>query len=148
MHMAPLRGVRARQRGVRARATIVRLVVRAVLVTCIGAALPSCALGDPVVAAAGDVACGADTALGAPCRQGATSDLLAGINPDAVLALGDLQYERGQLEYFRSFYDPTWGRLKAITRPAPGNHEYMTLGANGYFDYFNGVGNFTGPAGL
>ena len=37
--------------------------------------------------------------------------------------------------------------MKSITRPAPGNHEYKTAGAAGYFDYFNGVGQATGPAG-
>jgi 3',5'-cyclic AMP phosphodiesterase CpdA len=33
-------------------------------------------------------------------------------------------------------YDPTWGRFKNITRPVPGNHDYHTAGADGYFDYF------------
>ncbi len=32
--------------------------------------------------------------------------------------------------------DPTWGRYKARTHPAPGNHDYHTPGASGYFDYF------------
>ncbi|HEU5271980.1 MAG TPA: metallophosphoesterase, partial [Jatrophihabitans sp.] len=42
---------------------------------------------------------------------------------------------------------PSWGRLKARTRPAVGNHEYQTTAAAGYFDYFNGVGVAIGPAG-
>src|SRR5207248_1187355 len=33
-------------------------------------------------------------------------------------------------------YEPTWGRHKARTRPVPGNHEYDTQGAPGYFGYF------------
>ena len=37
--------------------------------------------------------------------------------------------------------------MKSITRPAAGNHEYKTANAAGYFDYFNGVGAATGPAG-
>ena len=37
--------------------------------------------------------------------------------------------------------------MKSITRPAAGNHEYKTTGAAGYFDYFNGTGVATGPAG-
>ena len=37
---------------------------------------------------------------------------------------------------FANCYDPTWGRYKARTRPAPGNHEYGTSGAAGYFNYF------------
>ena len=31
---------------------------------------------------------------------------------------------------------PTWGRHKARTRPAPGNHDYLTAGASGYYGYF------------
>src|SRR4029079_19785779 len=41
----------------------------------------------------------------------------------------------------------TWGRVKSLIRPAVGNHEYQTSGAAGYFDYFNGAGNASGPAG-
>ncbi len=44
-------------------------------------------------------------------------------------------------------YDPSWGRFKSIIEPAPGNHEYGTSGATGYFDYFNGSGVQTGQAG-
>ncbi|MFL6196753.1 MAG: metallophosphoesterase family protein, partial [Thermoanaerobaculia bacterium] len=31
---------------------------------------------------------------------------------------------------------PTWGRLGSLLRPSPGNHEYETPGAQGYYDYF------------
>jgi hypothetical protein len=58
---------------------------------------------------------------------------------DAVLALGDLQYENGSLANFNRFYDPKMGagkRLKVKTYPVPGNHEYLTSGAAGYFDYW------------
>ena len=41
----------------------------------------------------------------------------------------------------------SWGRVKSRIHPVAGNHEYQTAGAAGYFDYFNGVGNATGPAG-
>jgi hypothetical protein len=33
-------------------------------------------------------------------------------------------------------YGPNWGAFKAITRPSPGNHEYQTAGAAGYFEYY------------
>jgi hypothetical protein len=103
------------------------------------------------IAAAGDVSCdpgdpdfnggaGKDNA----CRQKATSDLLVGRKLDAVLVPGDIQYDKGQLSNFRKVYDPTWGRVKSITRPVPGNHEYDTKGAVGYYDYF---GSLAGPAG-
>jgi hypothetical protein len=62
------------------------------------------------------------------------------------LPLGDVQYECGELSNFNSFYNPTWGRFKSITRPAIGNHEYRVSGgtdclsqgpgAPGYFTYF------------
>lgn len=112
---------------------------------------------DSVVAAAGDIACGADSSATADCQEMKTSDVLMKMNPTVVLPLGDNQYENGQYEYYLTGrgpgtgtgYDPTWGRLKSITRPAVGNHEYQNPlpGAPGYFDYFNGVGNATGPAG-
>jgi hypothetical protein len=53
-----------------------------------------------------------------------------------VLALGDLQYEDGSYRNFVDSYDPAWGRVKPITAPVPGNHEYMTSGAKGYYRYF------------
>lgn len=59
-------------------------------------------------------------------------------HPDAgVLALGDLAYKRGEPVAFSDCYDPYWGKAKERTWPAPGNHEYHSLGAYGYFDYWN-----------
>jgi hypothetical protein len=55
---------------------------------------------------------------------------------DAVLALGDNQYCCGATSAYREAYDRTWGRLKDITYPVPGNHEYDTPEAAGYFAYF------------
>jgi hypothetical protein len=119
---------------------------------------------DPVIAAAGDIACdpahssfagGAGTANA--CRQRATSDLLAHGGLTAVLTLGDNQYHCGGYRAWLSSYDGSWGRVKSITHPAVGNHEYLTsggtdctsanAGAAGYFDYFNGIGHHGGPAG-
>ncbi len=94
--------------------------------------------GDPVVAAAGDIACAADAAVGAgSCRHKAVSDkILADTAVGTVLMLGDAQYPDGTLADFQASYHPTWGRLKPRTRPVPGNHEYQTPGARGYYDYF------------
>jgi acid phosphatase type 7 len=70
------------------------------------------------------------------------------LNADGVLALGDVQYEAGEYEDFMGYYEPSWGRFKQITHPVPGNREYDDGGtAEGYFDYFNGIGNDDGPAG-
>lgn len=97
----------------------------------------------PVIAAAGDIACdpsdkqfnqGRGTSFA--CAQLATSELLVGRDLDAVLLLGDLQYENGALAKFRRSYDPSWGRLKDIAHPVPGNHDYGVTGARDYFDYF------------
>ncbi len=109
---------------------------------------------DPVIGAAGDIACDPDltrfgTGLGTSdaCHMLQTSDLLMKLDLAAVLPLGDLQYEDGTLDKFQRSFDPTWGRLKAQMRPVVGNHEYRTPGAAGYFDYFNGPGVADGPAG-
>jgi hypothetical protein len=85
--------------------------------------------GPPVVVAAGDIA---DCA-----KEGdeATATLVGGIE-GTVLTLGDNAYPEGTAEDFAGCYDPSWGQFKARTRPSPGNHEYHTEGARGYFDYF------------
>ncbi|HWT26063.1 MAG TPA: metallophosphoesterase, partial [Solirubrobacteraceae bacterium] len=81
------------------------------------------------------------------CRMRRTSDLLLTMELDAVLALGDLQNDDGRLDAFQAAFGPTWGRLGRLLRPVPGNHEYVTPGASGYFDYFNGPGVQAGQAG-
>ena len=90
------------------------------------------------VAAVGDAACAPSGAVTATtCRQAQVSDrILADPNASQLLALGDLQYETGALTDFQSSYDATYGRLKSITHPAIGNHEYGTSGGAGYFAYF------------
>jgi acid phosphatase type 7 len=117
----------------------------------LGAVWAAGARAADVVAAAGDIACDPDDSafnggLGTRtrCRQKYTSDLLVNAGLSRVLALGDLQYNSGSLADFRVSYDPSWGRVKSITRPVLGNHEG---GGTGYFDYFNGVGVSSGPAG-
>jgi hypothetical protein len=94
--------------------------------------------------AAGDVACRpARRATRTACRHARTADLVQRLAPDAVAVLGDSQDENGELENFQAAYDPTWGRFKGITRPAPGNHEYQGVPrrnrAPGYFAYFGRV---------
>jgi hypothetical protein len=66
----------------------------------------------------------------------ATSDLLVGRDLAAVLTLGDTQYEDATAAKFLASYDPTWGRVKGITRPVVGNHDYLTAGAAAYYAYF------------
>ena len=100
-------------------------------------------VGGRTIAAAGDIACDPEHGSfdggrgdGLTCRQLATSDLLVGAGYEAVLALGDIQYEEGEASAFAESYNPSWGRVKELTRPVPGNHEYRTSGAEGYYGYF------------
>ena len=85
---------------------------------------------DPVLVGAGDVA-SCDDLAGAY----ATAKLIEKI-PGTVFVAGDLAYPNGSDEDFANCYQPTWGRFKDRTRPAPGNHEYHSDGASGYDRYF------------
>lgn len=90
------------------------------------------------VVAVGDIVCAPGSPRSATrCRHAETAALAQQLAPDAVIGLGDLQYESGTLKAFKSEYDPTWGALNDITLPVPGNHEYRTSGASGYFTYFS-----------
>lgn len=129
-----------------------KIMSAAVLLSSLAVAAPIAA-ADPVVMAAGDIAC-ASTGTSSPgaCSQTYTSNLLltqknSSEGLAAVATLGDNQYDSGSLSAFRSYFDPTWGRLGTLLRPALGNHEYATSGASGYFDYFGGLGVPTGARG-
>src|SRR2546423_662027 len=69
-------------------------------------------------------------------HQAATAALVADGGYDAVLLLGDDQYPAGGIEDYRKYFDPTWGRFIDRIHPTPGNHEYPTPNADGYFTYF------------
>lgn len=91
----------------------------------------------PAVVAVGDIACPPGAAVTrTTCQQAATARLARTYDPRYVLGLGDMQYDVGALSAFQNSYHDSWGTLKSVTRPVPGNHEYRTSGANGYFSYF------------
>jgi acid phosphatase type 7 len=103
------------------------------------------AVPESIVSAAGDIACdptdadfnnglGVIDPVDGACRQAATAPLLAG--SDAVLALGDTQYEASSTANYAASYDRSWGAYKDITHPIPGDHEYQVPGAADYFNYF------------
>jgi hypothetical protein len=109
-----------------------------------------------VIAAAGDIACdptaptfngGAGTKHN--CHQNLTADQVLAGKYDAVLALGDTQYECGDPSGYARAYGPSWGKFKAITKPVIGNHEYGKAchrnDANPYFSYFGSAAH--GPGG-
>lgn len=74
----------------------------------------------------------------------ATAALLDRIR-GTVFTLGDNAYGSGSSTQYAQCYAPSWGRHKRRTRPSPGNHDYFTSGAAGYFRYF---GAAAGPAGV
>ncbi|MER7730081.1 RICIN domain-containing protein [Streptomyces erythrochromogenes] len=87
------------------------------------------------VAAAGDI-------CGEACNQ--TAPVVTAMAPAAVITAGDNAYESGKLSEFNGAYDKNWGKFNSIVHPSPGNHEYKTTGAAGYFDYYQGKGVKTG----
>ncbi len=112
---------------------------------------------DPVIAAAGDIACDpASTAFNggngtSVCRQKYTAALMINTGLSAVLPLGDNQYNCGGYTAYLESYALSWGKLLSISHPVTGNHEYLTSGgtdcstsASGYFKYY---GAAAGPSG-
>jgi len=66
----------------------------------------------------------------------ATATLLDGI-AGTVFALGDAAYPNGTAANYTNCYDASWGRHKARTYPALGNHDYdSSATAASYFNYF------------
>jgi len=124
------------------------------------------AASDPVIAAAGDIACdpansvfNSGSGTSGACHQKYTSDLLVRAGLAAVLPLGDVQYFCGGYQAFLQSYDLSWGRVKSISHPVVGNHEYITSGdpngpstgcdptnenAAGYFNYFGAAAGVPG----
>jgi len=135
-----------------------RVIPLLALLVCAGPAHAA----DPVLVAVGDIACdpgsasfggGAGTTEPPPgrCHQMYTSDAALAIDPLHALVLGDIQYENGAAAKFTASYDPSWGRLKSVTKPVPGNHEYganssdYDATAGGYFGYFQSELAAEGP---
>lgn len=87
------------------------------------------AASNPVLVGTGDIADGVSTA------DTATAKLLDKI-PGTVFTTGNNAYGKGSSGQFAKHYHPTWGRHKRRTLPCPGNHDYYTPGASGYYGYF------------
>ena len=84
---------------------------------------------DPVLVGVGDIAkC---DSLG----DEATGDIVEGVN-GTVFTAGDNVYQDGTAAEFTDCYDPSWGSVKARTRPTPGNHDWNTGNLNGYNGYY------------
>lgn len=95
-------------------------------------------IGSPfVVVATGDGASGETTA-------GGVSNLILSLNPNLFLYLGDV-YEKGSVSEFFNWYGTAstfFGRLRSITDPTIGNHEYTSNKAPGYFNYWDNIPNY------
>jgi hypothetical protein len=115
----------------------VAALAAATLILCLTVPAGAAAAPDPVLAAAGDIACAPNTPpTPTACHHAETAAIVGAINPSAVALLGDNQYEAGYLPYYQSVFDATWGAFKPKTFPVPGNHEYYRVAADGYFGYF------------
>ena len=64
-------------------------------------------------------------------------------NTGIIIGLGDFAYPDGSSRNYKNCFDPAWGRHKSRIRPTPGNHDYWTPRASGYFEYF---GASAGPS--
>jgi len=118
---------------------------------------------NPVLAAVGDIACEPDNAensgnpaavkcggagIGSATAEYKTAQQAYAMKPNLVAILGDEQYQVGKLSDFEQSYEQTWGGLRMLERPSPGNHEYYAYtkkgdheaaqNGSGYFAYFNG----------
>ncbi len=92
-------------------------------------AAPTLQSDPPVIAAAGNISdCAYD-------QDSLTAYLLDSID-GPVLTIGDAAYEVGSLQQYLDCYANTWGRHLDRTYPTPGNRDYGTQGAEGYFTYF------------
>lgn len=113
---------------------LIRLMILIGIALSLGLRVDSLSIVDSssIFVGAGDIAgCSYDEDEG-------TAKLLDNIS-GVVFTLGDNAYSNGTTSQFNDCYDPTWGRHKARTRPVPGNHDYNTNNASGYFNYFGGA---------
>jgi hypothetical protein len=103
---------------------------------------------DPLLVGASDI--GSKSGDGDEHTAQLLDAIFAGSPPGGIFTAGDnVNEEPVNLVDYTTYFESTWGRHKALIRPAAGNHDYLdTAGvAQGYFDYFDGVGNNNGPAG-
>lgn len=101
------------------------------------------------VIAVGDMACAPNDPLyndgkgeHDACKAKVVSDAALRVRAHSLWGLGDYQYEVPSAAAYTTAYEPTWGRLRAITRPALGNQEFKVHQANTFYDFF---GERAGP---
>src|SRR5438874_6847973 len=104
---------------------------------CITAPSAGATLSGPTTPTAGQpeivgaVGSGADGAAG----SNSVATEVRGWSPNLFLFLGDV-YEMGTYEEFQNWYDPSWGTMRSVTNPVPGDQE-VYYGIQGYEWYWN-----------
>jgi acid phosphatase type 7 len=128
-------GVQPPQLVLNAQGSDVSTAVPTSAATTVSTVVPTMASDDVVLVGAGDISeCESD-------GDEFTAQLLDAI-PGTVFTTGDNAYEEGTIDEFNNCYGPTWGRHKDRMKPVPGNHEYLTSEASGYFEYFNNIPSY------
>ena len=99
--------------------------------------LPSVAPGAAMLLAVGDIG---------SCDGMHDDDVasLAARLPGTIALLGDIAYPDGSASDYADCFDPVWGPMLPRIRPAPGNHEYQTTDASGYFAEFGAAAGTPG----
>ncbi|MDP9250855.1 MAG: metallophosphoesterase [Chloroflexota bacterium] len=64
--------------------------------------------------------------------------------PGTIALLGDNAYPNGSATDYAHCFDPPWHGLRGRLRPVPGNHDYQTVHAEGYFSYFGATAGTRG----
>jgi hypothetical protein len=108
----------------------------------VGASGFRAAVDDPALA---QIFVGAGDIAGCTYSSDEATAKLLDVTPGTVFTLGDNAYPDGSASAYANCYNPTWGRHKARTYAALGNHEYDLGNATPAFDYF---GDRVGPRGL
>ena len=72
------------------------------------------------------------------------SNLVAAYPKAEVLGLGDLSYPKGSFHSYKMCFEKYFASALSRFHPSPGNHDYKSAGAKGYFDYW---GKRAGPSG-
>jgi 3',5'-cyclic AMP phosphodiesterase CpdA len=70
------------------------------------------------------------------CQAPAVAKAIEARNVDAVLLPGDLQYYYGEETNFRNSFAKDWSPVLSRSYAVPGNHEYATPEARGYFNFW------------
>lgn len=120
-------------RNRRARWLLCTAVVSCILLS-LAPAPPAAAANPPITfIGAGDIA---ETTARAEASAKVLDGVVAADASTMVWTSGDNAYENASDSDYATKYAPTWGRHRSRTRPVPGNHEYQTPNAAGYFNYF------------